>query len=286
MSSNNYITPDIASILRSLAATASNHAAPALPIELTKPISLPESQLDGTIDNAIGPDLDLEIEEGEYDPNDALLPCSGHDTKHSLSSNAVTTPTPSDTISKTDNFQYIPKPIPVDPRTIITYPAALRHITKVVARNEVTMSRLRKLIASQHQHERQWWDGRETLVKQQGEREEGRKKVEDVLKSMGGKVTSQISGPTPAEDAAELLRYDKKVHRACVDMVNATRAELQSMGVPSFGIRHELVLRDDDTDNAMIDEVSTTDRKRKLRSEEVLELQKKVLALLEDLCEE
>ena len=181
MSSNNYITPDIASILRSLAATASTHAAPALPIEVTKPISPPGPQLDRTIDNAINLDLDLEIEEGEYDPNDALLPISGHETKHSLSSNAVIPPTPSSTISRTDSFQCIPKPIAVDPRSIITYPAALRHITKVVARNEATMARLRKLIASQHQHERQWWDGRQALVKQQGERGEGRKKVEDVL---------------------------------------------------------------------------------------------------------
>ena len=69
-------------------------------------------------------------------------------------------------------------------------------------------------------------------------------------------------------------------------MVNATRAELQSIGIPSFGIRHELIMRDDERDDEMNVEISTTDRKRKLRSGGVLELQKKVLALLEDLCEE
>ncbi|MCJ1386496.1 hypothetical protein MMC17_009622 [Xylographa soralifera] len=286
MSSNNYITPDIASILRSLAATTSNYPAPALPIQPAKPISPPRPQLDGSIDHAANPDLVHELEEGEYDPNDVLLPIPGPEPQNPLSSHASITTTPSNAISKTDSFQYIVKPTTVDPRTIITYPAALRHITKIVARNEATMSRLRKLIASQRQHERQWWDGRETLVKQQGEREEGRKKVEDVLKSMGGKVSSQISGPTPAEDAAELLRYNKKVHRACVDMVNATRVELQALGIPSFGIRRDLVLRDDRTDDDMNDEVRTIDREQKLRSGEVLELQKKVLALLEDLCEE
>ncbi|MCJ1320559.1 hypothetical protein MMC15_005899 [Xylographa vitiligo] len=286
MSNNSYITPDIASILRSLAATTSNSTPRTLPVQLAKPVSPARPQLDGTIDHAIDPDLDFELEEGEYDPNDALLPISGHETKLPLSSHAIITPALGDAISKTENFQSIPKPTIIDPRSITTYPAALRHITKIVARNEATMCRLKKLISSQHQHERQWWDGREALIKQQGEREEGRKKVEDVLKSMGGKVSSQISGPTPAEDSAELLRYDKKVHRACVDMVNATRAELQSIGIPSFGIRHELIMRDDERDDEMNVEISTTDRKRKLRSGGVLELQKKVLALLEDLCEE
>ncbi|MCJ1398918.1 hypothetical protein MMC11_002119 [Xylographa trunciseda] len=286
MSRNNYITPDIASILRSLAATTSNNPAASPPIHLAKPISPPRPQLDGSIDRVLDLDLDLELEEGEYDPNDALLPISGHEAQVPLLSQATVAPAPSNTISITDNSQSVPKPTAVDPRSITTYPAALRHITKIVARNEATMSRLRKLIASQHQHERQWWDGREALVKQQSEREEGRKKVEDVLRSMGGKVSSQISGPTPAEDAAELTRYDKKVYRACVDMVNATKAELQSMGIPSFGIRHEWVLRDDETDAEIQDEVHGNDGRRKLRAEEVLALQKKILALLEDLCEE
>ncbi|MCJ1285599.1 hypothetical protein MMC26_004940 [Xylographa opegraphella] len=286
MSSNNYITPDIASILRSLAATTSHHPAPPLPIQPVRPNSPRASQLDGTIGHAQDLDLGLELEEGEYDPNDALLPIQGHERGPTVSSQTTVTSTLGDAISKTEISQSIPKPTTVDPRTIITYPAALRHITKIVARNEATISRLRKLISSQHQHERQWWDGRQALIKQQEEREEGRKKVEEVLKSMGGKVSTQVSGPTPAEDVAELVRYDKKVHRACLEMVNATRVELQSLGIPSFGIRRELVLRDDETDDEMNDQVSATDRKRKLRSGEVLELQKKVLVLLEDLCEE
>ena len=76
------------------------------------------------------------------------------------------------------------------------------------------------------------------------------------------------------------------MHRACVEMVNATRAELQSLGIPSFGIRHELLLQDDERDDEMNDEPNSNDKKRKLPLDEVLELQKKVLALLEDLCEE
>ena len=70
-----------------------------------------------------------------------------------------------------------------------------------------------------------------------------------------------------------------------MDMVNATKVELQAMGIPSFGIRRELVLRDHE-DGGIDTEVWKSDGKNKLRQEEVLELQKKVLALLEDLCEE
>ncbi|MCJ1392176.1 hypothetical protein MMC18_005043 [Xylographa bjoerkii] len=286
MSSNNYVPPDIASILRSLAATASNNPTLPLPVHLTEAVSAPSSQLDGSPEHGVDLDLDIGLEEGEYDPNDALLPIAEQGTQLPLLSHAVTFPDPISAVSTSGNTQFIPKAAPVDPRSITTYPAALRHITKIVARNEATMSRVRKLIVSQHQHERQWWDGREALVKQQGEREEGRKKVEDVLKSMGGKVSSQVTGPTPAEDAAELTRYDKKVHRACTDMVNATRAELQAMGIPSFGILHELVLRHGEESRGIDDEVRKDDGKQRLNQEEVLELQKKVLYLLEDLCEE
>ena len=181
MSSNNYITPDIASILRSLAATASNSQTSSLSTHYTNPISAPRPQLDGSPDHHVDLDLDLGLEEGEYDPNDALIPISGQETQPSLSSPVIISQIPTNTTPTSRNVQRIPKSSPMDPRSITTYPAALRHITKIVARDETTMSRIRKLIASQHQHERQWWDGRQALIKQQGEREGGRKKVEDVL---------------------------------------------------------------------------------------------------------
>lgn len=43
------------------------------------------------------------------------------------------------------------------------------------------MARIRQLIRTQQQHERQWWEGREALVRKQQQRGEGRKALDDVL---------------------------------------------------------------------------------------------------------
>lgn len=43
------------------------------------------------------------------------------------------------------------------------------------------MHRIRHVIQTQHQHERQWWDGRVSLIRQQARREEGRRKLNSVL---------------------------------------------------------------------------------------------------------
>lgn len=83
-----------------------------------------------------------------------------------------------------------------------------------------------------------------------------------------------------------MLRYDKKVHKACVEMVNATMAELQAIGVPFFGLRREFVLQEGEDDQDMDSGVRKENGRKKLREEEVLALQKRVVELLEDLCQE
>lgn len=202
MSANDYTPPDLATILRSLAASiptaqASQPPFHRHPVTTNPPTQLYNYQFDGPNDL----DTDSDLEEGEYDPSDALLPpavltpntsattrTSPNPLNASIASIAPIAPTapvasiaparppPAPPVAPTAP----PKPT-VDPRTITTYPAALRHITQTVAQNEASMARIRKLIASQHQHERQWWEGRVQLIKQQAEREEGRKTVEDVL---------------------------------------------------------------------------------------------------------
>lgn len=57
---------------------------------------------------------------------------------------------------------------------------------------------------------------------------------------MGGLTASSSSaGSTVASELApseELALYDRKVHRACRDMVTAMHGELARMGVPFFGV--------------------------------------------------
>lgn len=69
----------------------------------------------------------------------------------------------------------------IDPASITTWPAALRYVMHTVAQNEETQLRIRGLIRSQHHHERQWWEGREALLKKQAARGQKKKELDAVL---------------------------------------------------------------------------------------------------------
>jgi hypothetical protein len=82
-----------------------------------------------------------------------------------------------------------------DSSSITTWPAALRHVMREVSQNEDAQRRIRRLIQSQHDHERQWWQGREALLKKQKARVEKKKELDAVLRSVGAPVddTKQVS---------------------------------------------------------------------------------------------
>jgi hypothetical protein len=69
----------------------------------------------------------------------------------------------------------------LDSSSITTWPAALRHVMRAVSQNEDAQRRIRRLIQSQHDHERQWWQGREALLKKQKARVEKKKELDAVL---------------------------------------------------------------------------------------------------------
>ena len=149
---------------------------------------------------------------------------------------------------------------------IITWPAALRHITTLSARNPSFIPRIKQLILSQHDHERQWWRGREQLLLKIQGREASRRKLQEALAAVTGgnaggdngtllsaddakdgengkrklgdgadELGKEGQGEIDAEGQKELLMYDRKVLRACKDMAKATEMELENMGVPFFG---------------------------------------------------
>lgn len=80
-----------------------------------------------------------------------------------------------------------PRPItttptpPPDPYTITTWPAALQCVMKSVSQNEAHQARIRKLIRTQHDHEKQWWAGREALLTKQKARAQKKKTMDAVL---------------------------------------------------------------------------------------------------------
>ncbi|PWY69579.1 hypothetical protein BO70DRAFT_365853 [Aspergillus heteromorphus CBS 117.55] len=68
-----------------------------------------------------------------------------------------------------------------DPSTITAWPGALRYVMRTVAQNEDIQRRIRWLIQRQHDHEKQWWQGREALLRKQQARTEKKKELDAVL---------------------------------------------------------------------------------------------------------
>ena len=292
MDSNSYQTPDLASVLRTLAAYA--------PASTQAPIGQEKASPYQT--EARGEDA--ELEEGEYDPaatsyepppsvTPSQVPAqlqpqqpSSYDT--SLRYNAVShqqseTSTPTQRPSHPHQIQtpaqqqappatatpplakktYTPPQYP--PATIITWAPALRHITTLTASNSEFTHRIKHLIKTQHQHEWQWWATREELTKRLHGRAASRSKLDSVLSSLGGKTAPLNKPDLPPEQELEI--YDKKVYRACLEMAAATTKELAKLEVPFFCTMKGLV-----------------SGKGTITGDELVGLQKRMLELLEDLC--
>lgn len=147
------------------------------------------------------------------------------------------------------------------------------------------MRRIRHLITTQHQHERAWWTGREELKKRLAGREEGRRKLDDVLGSLGVGGRRIDAATKKVEDelseAQEMAMYDRKVYRACGEMVAATGKELRKLEVPFFCVGEGLVSGKGGDDGK-----AQGKRKGTISEEVLVELRGRMLALLEDLCGE
>ncbi|KAI9796989.1 MAG: hypothetical protein M1835_002512 [Candelina submexicana] len=105
------------------------------------------------------------------------------------------------------------------------------------------------------------------------------------IRSVGGKVPASTPVTSPQEDAAELARYEKKVHRAAREMVDASTKDLKTMGIPFFGTKQDLI-REAPDEEANIG-LQYPDNKRRaesaISSDELLNLQRRMLETLEDL---
>ncbi|CAI7593003.1 unnamed protein product [Penicillium discolor] len=173
-----------------------------------------------------------------------------------------------------------------DSSTITTWPAALKHVMRTVGQNEETQARIRGVIRSQHRHEQQWFQAREALLKQQQGRPEKQRELDAVLRSIGAPVKEE-DGSTEKELAAEIATYDAKVYKAAVQMGDAIIAELRGLGIPFFTLRKELV-----EDNSSQIEgsqprsqtESTGTTPSPISKSELVNLQQRMLELLEDLC--
>ncbi|OOQ90849.1 hypothetical protein PEBR_02870 [Penicillium brasilianum] len=176
----------------------------------------------------------------------------------------------------------------VDPSTITTWPAALRYVMRTVGQNEETQLRIRGLIRSQHNHERQWWKGREALLERQQARGDKKKELDAVLRSIGAPIDSKTTTDENSEQT-ELDEYDRKVYKASAQMAEALIAELRGMKIPFFGLQKSLI-QDSDTPEDVLPNFNTDGSgdvpPSKLTKLEHANLQRRMLGLLEDLCKE
>lgn len=116
-----------------------------------------------------------------YEPPETMEQSSSY--PNTALSTARPPPAPQDSVAKGNNTHPSTKQTSdmVDSSTITTWPAALRYVMRTVAQNEDMQRRIRRLIQSQHDHEEQWWQGRETLVKKHRTRVEKKKELDAVL---------------------------------------------------------------------------------------------------------
>jgi len=172
----------------------------------------------------------------------------------------------------------------VDPATITEWSAGLRCLMKTVAKHESILQEIRRMIKIQHEHEEQWWNGRKALIERQEARLDGQKKLDDVLKAIGGVVSTSASNIDPNLMTREIEEWDVKVYRAQMKMARENNMKLRSLGVPFFGTKTELVRlwRNDGSDLRCCD--SRGDAKEMIDEMALVKLQTKMLTILEDLC--
>jgi hypothetical protein len=161
-----------------------------------------------------------------------------------------------------------------DASGITTWPAALKHVTKYVAQNEVIAAKIRHFVIEQHKHETQWWAGREAILKKHQSRGDNQQQAADLLKSIGG-IPTTLRPINEGSEKTELAAYDKKVHGELTKMTAAYDKQLRAMGIPFYAIKHDLVILEKGP------EKSTT--KGRIDRGELRELQRRMLQHLEDL---
>jgi hypothetical protein len=157
MTSNGYNNPELSAVLKTLSSFA-------------PPRPIPPAAPPPTVNHRFPHLQKQEDEEEEYEPSDAVHP-STTSAAHTISPPAH--PIPNTSRANGGNNS--------DPSTITTWSAALKHVMRAVSQNEALQARLRRLIRSQHEHERQWWKGREALIAKQKARVEKKRQLDEVL---------------------------------------------------------------------------------------------------------
>lgn len=161
MASSEYNPSDLTSVLRTLS-SLSNPASPAN---------------SGLLNHGVRRAGEAADNDDSYEPSDAIPTSIAH-TQHMHTTGHSIPPrrTPVEPAANSGSGKK-----PIDPSAITAWPAGLKYVVQTVLQNEALQHRIRRLIQSQHDHERQWWQGREALLKKQEARVEKKKELDRVL---------------------------------------------------------------------------------------------------------
>lgn len=172
----------------------------------------------------------------------------------------------------------------IDPATITEWSTGLKCVTKVAANDPRFGDAIRRMIANQRRNEVDWYSRRQELKREQSQRKSGSNELSDIMKSIGAAVSTSTPAPTEESNQAELEQYDQKVFRAQNQMNAAMEAELKAMGVPFFGTATDLII--DDTPATDMKPSSGAKWSQAITRQQLLALQRKMIAYLEDMYKE
>jgi hypothetical protein len=92
------------------------------------------------------------------------------------------------------------------------------------------------------------------------------------------------SNTSPEELAKELEIFDTKVYKAQMQMVKEMNTRLRNLGVPFFGTRPDLVRPVGKEGSSATGANGSNDGKGMIDEVELVKLQRKMITILEDLC--
>ena len=104
-------------------------------------------------------------------------------------------------------------------------------------------------------------------------------------RALGGTVSSaNAMDPTLQQEEQELAAYDTKVSRAQLQMVKAMSTELKALGVPFFGTHSNLIRKNGEQNLEAVGGRDKVEKERQIDESELIGLQRRMLALLEEMC--
>lgn len=126
-----------------------------------------------------------------------------------------------------------------------------------LAPDPIFATKIRRLITTQHSHERDWHDKRAAIVARHAARDSSSAQLSSIFASLGVPVPtapSTAATSTPGRDfeaeRRELAAYDAKVYKQLLALAGDFDRQLRGLGVPFYAIRHELVVLEEGREKA------------------------------------